>query len=360
MSFEAVPTHFYEYPKFRSTALASALALTGLLSACGGGGGGSAPTASTSTSSSSTASTPSTTIPAGTTQATPTYAAGSVQLAMFNRLAYYRQTCGFPPVQQNTLLDQATQNHAQYMMDNGKLVTDTEVQGKPGFTGATYQDRADALGWPAGIGVGGGSDSWYSPTTPSAALTPTQRGVTLMDEWATAVYHQAMIDWPFSEVGFGVASTQDSGYAGYMQDLASESYSIDWTSPNDIAAASAPLTFPCDGITGIPYGDSGEVPMPPGASSGGFGTPVSVIGPMDSTVTLTSASMVDTSNGQQINLNILNSDTEPNHLLAQYQASAYPSSPLSPNTTYQVNLSGTINGQAFSRSFTFTTSDVLA
>jgi uncharacterized protein YkwD len=139
--------------KFRSTALASALALTGLLSACGGGGGASSPVASAS---GTTSTTPATAIPAGTTQATPTYAAGSVQLAMFNQINAYRQTCGFPAVPQNTLLDRSAQNHADYMVLNGKQVTDDEVQGKPGFTGVDYLARAVSVGWPQSVGVGGG------------------------------------------------------------------------------------------------------------------------------------------------------------------------------------------------------------
>lgn len=95
----------YRHP-LKLAALAAALSLTSLLAACGGGGGGStAPTSSTTSTAASS------TIPAGTTQATPTYAAGSAQLAMFTTINAYRQQCGFPALQQNTLLDQAAQNH---------------------------------------------------------------------------------------------------------------------------------------------------------------------------------------------------------------------------------------------------------
>ncbi|POP04391.1 serine protease, partial [Salmonella enterica subsp. enterica serovar Heidelberg] len=38
---------------------------------------------------------------------------------------------------------------------------------------------------------------------------------------------------------------------------------------------------------------------------------------------------------------------------------AYPTAPLQPNTPYTVNLSGTINGTPFTRSFTFTTGNVV-
>ena len=342
-------------PHLKKLSLATALSLTALLAACGGGGGGSAPVASASSPASSPSNTTSSAsaIPAGTTQATPTYAAGSVQLAMFNQINAYRQQCGFPPVQQNTLLDQAAQNHAQYMAQNGGQLTDTEVQGKPGFTGATYMDRAAHVGIPAAIYVAGGASGWYNDNS----LSPTAMGQALATVWTSAVYHQSLIVWPYNYLGFGVGQTQSNGYT---LDISSENIAFDSSSTNDTYASGAPLTFPCDGMSGMPYGINGEIPMPPNTSSNGFGTPVTVIGRMSDQVNLSSANMVNTTNAQVINLNILNSNTDPNKLLPSYQASAYPSSPLSPNTTYQVNLSGTINGTPFSRSFTFTTGATLA
>jgi uncharacterized protein YkwD len=340
--------------KFRSTALASALALTGLLSACGGGGGGGGGASSpVAAASSTTSTTPATTIPAGTTQSTPTYAAGSVQLAMFNQINAYRQTCGFPAVQQNTLLDQAAQNHAQYMIQNGGQLTDAEVQGNPGFTGATYMDRAAHVGMPSSVYVAGGASGWYN----NNSLLPTAMGQALATVWTSAVYHQALIVWPYNYLGFGVGQTQSNGYT---LDIASENIAFDPSNTNDIDASGAPLTFPCQGMTGVPYGINGEIPMPPNTSSSGFGTPVTVIGRMSDQVTLTTANMVNTMTGQTISLNILNTNTDPNKLIPSFQASAYPTSLLSANTTYQVNLTGTINGKAFSRSFTFTTSSTLA
>jgi uncharacterized protein YkwD len=347
------------------TALAAALSLTTLLAACGGGGGGSAPTNTSTTSNgtpigSTTSTSTASAIPAGTTQATPTYAQGSIQLAMFNQVNAYRQQCGFPAVQQNTLLDQVAQNHAQYMVDNGDQPTDSEVQGNPGFTGVTYQDRATYVGWPTSVGVGGGAAGWYNydyTTNTAGTLTNTQWGQALVNAWASGVYHQALIDSPFNVMGFGVSITTSQNL---QLALASESYAVDWNNPNDISASAAPLTFPCQGVTGIPYGDNGENPVPPNASSNGFGTPVAVIGRMSDTVILTSATLVNTATGAQITLNILNASNDPNKLLPNYQASAYPTSPLAPNTTYQANLSGTINGTPFTRTFTFTTGNTLA
>ncbi len=238
------------------------------------------------------------------------------------------------------------------MVQNGDVVTDDEVQGNPGFTGVTGQDRANAVGWPAGVGVGTGSDGWYNYT----GETSSQMGVSLVNAWATGVYHQSTITWPYQLVGIGVSQTTSNGYPLSMASLEAG----EWNSQSTIPTSQSPLTFPCQGVSGIPYGLSGENPMPPSASSSGFGTPVAVIGNPSDTVTLLSGSMVDTTTGATITLNVLNAASDPNQELLSYQASAYPTSPLSANTTYQVNLSGTINGQPFTRSFTFTTGNVLA
>lgn len=79
-----------------------------------------------------------------------------------------------------------------------------------------------------------------------------------------------------------------------------------------------------------------------------------MVGNPSDIVVLTNA-VYTASGGATISLQILNSETDPNHLLGQYQAVAYPTTPLQPNTQYSVALNGTINGTAFSRAFTFTT-----
>lgn len=122
----------------RIAAMACVASLTLLLTACGGGGGGGSTPSPTATSSGTTATASSQ--PSGTVT-TPTYAAVSAQGAAFTLLNQYRQQCGFPAMQENTILDQAAQNHTQYMMANGGTITDTEVKGNPGFTGVFAQPQ---------------------------------------------------------------------------------------------------------------------------------------------------------------------------------------------------------------------------
>jgi hypothetical protein len=61
-----------------------------------------------------------------------------------------------------------------------------------------------------------------------------------------------------------------------------------------------------------------------------------------------------------IALQVLDSAKDPNKLLQPYQGVAYPTTPLSPNSQYTVSLTGTINGVAFARTFTFTTGNIVS
>jgi uncharacterized protein YkwD len=319
------------------TAVSIAAALA--LSACGGGGG------SSSTATAQPASAPATTpaILAGTLT-TPQYAANSAQLAAFNLLNQERQQCGFPALQENSILDQAAQAHAQYESANN-VVSDTEVSGNAGFTGVTYTDRAVHFGFSQNVSLGGVSAGYYT----NAKLTETQYGQQLVYGWLSGVYHIAIAAWPVTAVGVGEFETT---YNGFPQVWASMSLAN--LQP---MTTSSPLTFPCQGTTGVAYKANGETPIPPN-TSGPWGTPVAVSGNPTDTIVLQSGTMTDTS-GHVINLQLLDSANDPNKLLAAYEAVAYPSTPLSPNTAYSVSITGTVNGTAFSRSFSFTTGNVV-
>lgn len=319
--------------------LAIATASAFVLSACGGGDG--APSSAVSSSSGGGSTAPSQ--PVAGTLASPQYAAGSAQLAAFTLLNQYRTQCGFPALQENTVLDQAAQAHAAYMSANG-VVSDSETSGKPGFTGVTYQDRAIAAGF-QNVYVGGAGGGYYT----NATLSDIQYGQQHVIDWLAGVYHIAIGVWPSSIVGVGVSKTM---YAGYPDVRAS--ISID--APKSMSG-NLPLTFPCQGTTGVAYLSNGEIPAPPN-TSGPWGTPVAVAGNPSDTVVLQSGTMTDNA-GHAIGLQLLSSANDPNKLLPAFVAVAYPAAPLLPNTQYSVSLTGTVNGTPFSRSFTFTTGNIV-
>ena len=339
-----------KFSAYGLTAIAIAASLT--LAACGGGGGSGSPSTSGTGSSGSTSGTSPTTPAAVTgTLTTPQYAANSAQLAAFTLLNQYRQECGFPALQENTELDQAAQAHAKYEGLNN-AVSDSETAGNPGFTGTTYIARAVVAGFPGsayGIGVGGAGNAVFTSN-----FSATQAGEQYVLSLLSGVYHSDVATFPMNTVGIGEYETQAT--------VGSYTYTDSWQSMSLFntqaqTLANTPLTFPCNGVTGVAYADVAEIPTPPNVSGSGWGTPVMLTGNTSDTIVLQSASMSGPSGA--VTLQILNSATDPNKELTTYEAVAYPTSPLTPNTQYSVSLTGTVNGVAFSRSFSFTTGNVV-
>ena len=324
----------------------AAMSSLALLTACGGGGSSSSVSTSGGSTSPGSTGSGTATVPAGTTMQTSNYADASAKAAVFAAINGYRAQCGFPAFKQNTILDQAAQSHSDYMIANGNVVTDSEVQGKTGFTGVTGQDRANALGWPSTIPVGAADTG---ATYANATLTQTQYGQSMVDAWSSGIYHQVVIASTANLLGVGVSQTS---FNGFPELLGGVELGYDGATPS-VTTTNGPLTFPCQGVTGVPYMGVNEAPAAPG-TSGSWGTPVTVTGNVNDKVSLTSATMTP-AGGATITLNILNSTDDSNKLIGPYEAVAFPSAALQPATTYTVNLTGTYNGAPFSRTFTFTT-----
>lgn len=332
-------------------ALVSALAL----SACGGGGDGGGSTGSTNNNSGSpgggSSSGGSTPVAVPGTVASPQYPASSAQLAVLNTLNQYRTQCGFPALQQNTVLDQAATAHAKYEGLNNAL-SDNEVSGNAGFTGVTYLDRAVAAGFPSaakGWGVGAG---YAAPTN---GYTPAAAGQQFVYSLIAGVYHSGAVMYPVNTIGIGEYETQTtSGSTAFTSAWGSMSLLNTQTQ----SISNGPITFPCQGVTGVPYKSTGETPTPPNVSGSGWGTPVVVMGNPTDTIVLQSGTMTDPS-GNVITLQLLNSANDTNKIVQPYEAVAYPAAALQPNVQYSVSLTGTVNGVAFSRNFTFTTGNIV-
>jgi uncharacterized protein YkwD len=323
----------------------SAIALLGALAACGGGGGGSSNSGSGS-GNNGTTTTPNTPTPSSvisnTTVGTAQYASGSVESAVLTTLNQARQSCGFPALQENTLLDTASANHAKYEGVNN-TISDTESSGSANFTGVSYVDRAVAAGFPANtVGAGVSASAYTAP-----ASTNTQYGNLIANEWLGGVYHGPAVMVPSGVVGVGSYQTTYNGLPQVWASVSLLNLSLGQTSSN------GPLTYPCQGTTGVFYSLAGESPTPPN-TSGAFGTPITVMGNPTDTIVLTSGTL--SSGSGSVALQLLDSAKDStNKVLAPYMASAYPVAPLTPSTTYTASITGTVNGVAFSRSFSFTT-----
>jgi len=172
-----------------------ALALTVLLAACGGGGGGSggAPVVSPAPS----PNTPAPPVPLEgnivTSVPTPTYAAGSGNLSIFNAINALRSKIGSGLLAQSLLLDKSAGAHWSYINQNGIGELHGETAGKPGYTGVRAADRIAATGYTASVS----GEAIYS-------TVGTDKYMTCVAEWANSVYHAALLF--ASTIDIGVAA----------------------------------------------------------------------------------------------------------------------------------------------------------
>lgn len=173
------------------------LALALLLAACGGGGGGGSGTPAVSNNPPVTTPTP-TPSPsvAGnivTTVPTPTYAAGSGNLSVFNAINALRAKIGSGLLAQSLALDKSADAHWSYINQNGIGELHGETAGKPGYTGASATNRITAAGYSAAVS----GEAIFS----TAGM---DKYGTCVSEWANSVYHAALLF--ASTIDIGVAA----------------------------------------------------------------------------------------------------------------------------------------------------------
>jgi uncharacterized protein YkwD len=328
----------------------TAVACAFLLAACGGGGGGNG----ASTAPVTPVTPPVVTPPASdiqTSVAAPTYAAGSQELAFFTIFNDFRSKLGLGLVAQNTKLDAADQNHMKYLMTNtdvdfsavdpktGRPYFHLEDPARPNYTGVTELDRAKFTQYP---GVYVGEFGAYGKGQGAA--------VAITDLIAT-VYHRSGLMFQFPrEVGIAVSNDPNQtivvtlGYQTTMQYNASNFFG----------------TYPADKQTNVPRVAYIETPNPfPDVAYADFNTktsfPINVVSEASTTLAVTSFTVTEAGQTAAHDSRLLTKDTDPNKQLAANTAYLVGKSPFKANTTYNVSFTGTVNGAAVAKTWSFTT-----
>ncbi len=348
----------------KATALVASCAA---LFACGGGGGGGTtppPTTVTFTS----------TCPGGTTKtssvsqadadaqcATPasvvsvvpaaTYSAGSEELAAYTLLNAERARCGFGLLAQNSQLDASARASADWLTFNN-YNGHIQVAGTPGFTGITAQDRNATAGYSS-------SNAWESWSDVSGTNSKAGEGQLGVRGLLIAPYHVASMLSDAKDVGVSIRNANDSAstYSPRVVSMFELSYK-DASGPQ-VLDASAVVTFPCEGSTGVQPALTGEDPNPvPGRNlaTAPLGSSLYIAVRRNNTLVISSASLVKVATGSPVTLRaVVSAGNDPHGLYRSHEAYIAPDAPLSANSSYQATVTGTNNGVAFSRTFTFAT-----
>jgi uncharacterized protein YkwD len=280
-------------------------------------------------------------------QPTPTPAppAGTGQPTLLNNVAvdgrnwigYRREQAGVPAVTQNSRLDTAAQGHSDWQRRNNK-VSHEQAPGTPGFTGVTMRDRLAAAGYTFS------GDFAYGEVI---AATSNRNGFEMVDELMTAIFHRFVILEPlFKEIGTGAATTS----ANYTY------FTANFTSNNGFGpGVTSIVTWPFSGQVGVTrnfFSDT-EAPDPvPNANEVGY--PISVHANITSILTVQTFT-VRPHGGAVLPVVLLSKATDSRPETPTSAAAIIPLRPLAAKTTYDVSFTGTLNGTAVSRTWSFTT-----
>lgn len=313
-----------------------------VLAACGGGGDSDNNSGSTPTSTPTPAGT---SVPLFTSVTTPTYVASSPEKIIFDKINAERMKCGFGAIQQSTLLDTAAKNHVKYLELNKGAFTHEEIPGKPGFTGLMAPERAIAVGYKP--------VAWVSEGMSSSIGNPPEESV--ISQLAAPYHSQTMLS-EYTELGLG--TFRSAAYDMTVFNYGSASLSIGQL-PSATGSAGV-RTYPCEGVSGVAPALYVETPQPiaRNMTTAPAGHPIMVFGDHQKKLTLTSAAIIEVPTGRSLPIHRLSTkdnDINANYLRGPHVGYVLPDVPMLPNTTYSVTISGTNDGQAFTRNFTFST-----
>ena len=350
----------------------SAMALVVALAACGGGGGGGGddegssggnsgggtvnPPTIPDTPDASTESALVTTVPA------PSYAASSPEAAAFARLNAERAHCGFGKVAQSTKIDAAARDATAYWqaraaesVDAANAYTHIQDSGKSGFTGVTPADRVAFRGYQ----FANAGESHSTIAIPLSANTA-EKAVEVADAntrgLLTTVYHlRAMVaGWKAVGIAHGQAQFPDTmgGYANHRT-------TFDFAVPfgQQPQGKDGLRTYPCQGTT-TAYNEfvpASESPNPaPALGNASLGTPIFVNSPIGTTLTVSSGLVREKGAVSVISLLQINAANDVQKRLGANDVFLIPMRKLTAGTEHEVSVEGTIDGVAFTRTFTFT------
>ncbi|KFC61899.1 CAP domain-containing protein [Massilia sp. LC238] len=340
--------------KFYVFALITAMAVTG----CGGGGGGSESAPSTPIGTAPAAPTPVPPVsyvqPAALQAAVkPDYPAGSALEASFNELNAFRAAQGLGPVNQNASIDVAARNHAEYIrINNSGADPHTQVAGKPGFTGATVQDRVIAAGYAATV----------STEVIAFSLQAGNPDASAIDNLVNGLYHRnAMMHQGMTHVGI---SAEDAA-SPLLANLAAIKPQVN--------AGDYVGVYPANNQTGVYLTHSLESPNPfyqememtVANMCTKTSSPVTVASQASTALSVTSFTVTEEGQATPLDARIITKASTPQDgiYLGSNVAHYVAKTPFKPNTKYNVRFigkatgdaTGAANGLSIDKAWTFTT-----
>lgn len=328
---------------FSKVALVLTTVITACLAGCGGGGsstGGPTPSISQACANGATdypTCTPAVT-PANlqTSVPAPTYAANSQELVAFNEINNFRKSAGLGLLAQNVKADTAAKNHADCIVVTQNF-SHTETS-SPCFTGTNPADRLAFAG--------------YTGTVLGEELSGVN-GSDGVRSLMNTLYHRAgLLNQNISEIGIGFNSSNPAPLVielGYTKKQNNASNFV--------------VGYPVNGQSDIPLSMFPELPNPFPDLSLSTATdyltktssPISIHGEQNSTITLTSFSLVESVSNIPLDVRIVSKSNDVNNYVAANSMYFVGKSPFKISTKYTWVFVGSMNGVPVNLTSSFTT-----
>jgi len=284
-----------------------------------------------------------------TSVSAPTYPEGGESEQAFHWINGERARCGMGLLKQDERLDRASQDHANYLavnIDNGNLpfITHEQNPAFPGYTGLDGTARAQFRGYP-----GVTSDLVASSGT---ALSGYQA------LFGDGVYHAFAAQTGNKDIGLGDMRSEKWNSQVSVLNVAVPIFPANAQESLESGqrpAGEAVVTYPCGGETLIRRSHLDEFPSPfpdvPNLTT--LGPPITVFVRPQQLLKIREFT-VTTVEGVAIEGTLLTAENRPGYIVAS-QAAFIPDARLPANTTFNVVIKGTNEGQRFEKRFSYST-----
>ena len=264
---------------------------------------------------------------------------------------YRREQVGLPPLAARDPLNTVAQNHTAYMLANATLTHD-ETSGKPGYTGATPNERIQAA-YPtnATAEVVAGANRWTSVANAQLSMSPKDA---LVSDLVNAPFHRAALLGSYGSAGSGFAERVGPDGSGTS---ASYYQTIDLADASKGGSDNQMVAYPYNGQADVPASwVNTESPNPaPGYEGKTVGYPISLQA-INTSLQFDADNFVIT-DAQGNNVSCLKVDSRSSGLssAARGLAICTPVAPLASQQRYSVRVTGRLGSQPVDLSWSFTT-----
>ncbi|MDB5100386.1 MAG: hypothetical protein JWM80_4807 [Cyanobacteria bacterium RYN_339] len=261
--------------------------------------------------------------PRGGAIGTPTGA--TVEARVLDLINRTRAVAGLTPVTYDARATKLCMAHANYLMLNAN---------SPALAGfSAHKEDPSLPGYdPEWANLNLGNDVHFIEPLPA------------VDDWVASLYHRTqMLDANLVQIGFGYAGDRAKDNAAAV--LAFKQGS----------GPEAEVAYPADGQTEVPLNFYGEFPNPiPAGHTGPVGYPLTLQEPSSAKMTGFKGSLTDDA-GHDVPCYYSDKEHQASSLYDQGNVVCLlPQLPLDLATTYHVKVSGTLDGQSITRTWTFT------